>query len=76
MSLVFNERTKLTAAWFNTLATALVAAGVFAPVVGLIYGLSPATVDTKLVMIVAALCLGIGLAIHAAGWLYLGRLRE
>jgi len=40
MHLVFNERAKLTASWFNTLATALIAAGAFAPAVAFLYGLS------------------------------------
>jgi hypothetical protein len=31
MHLIFNERTKLTASWINTLATALIAAGALAP---------------------------------------------
>ena len=38
MFLVHNEQTKLTAAWLNTLATALVAAGTFAPFAALFYG--------------------------------------
>jgi hypothetical protein len=37
MFLVHNERTKLTATWLNTLATALIAAGVFAPAVAALY---------------------------------------
>ena len=45
MSLVHNERTKLTAAWFNTLATALMAAGLFAPVAALLYGLTELRVE-------------------------------
>jgi hypothetical protein len=35
---VRNERRKLTASWFNTIATALMAAGVFAPAASQIYG--------------------------------------
>lgn len=40
MFLIHNEQTKLTANWLNALAAATVAAGVFAPVAALIYGLS------------------------------------
>jgi hypothetical protein len=38
MLLVINERFKPTASWFNTLATALVAAGAFAPAAAAFYG--------------------------------------
>ena len=40
MFLIHNERTKLTAAWFNTLATALVAAGTFGPFAAQGYGVA------------------------------------
>jgi hypothetical protein len=40
MFLVHNERTKLTATWLNALATALIAAGLFAPFAALFYGLT------------------------------------
>jgi len=38
---VRNERRKLTASWLNAIATALMAAGVFAPVASQIYGFGP-----------------------------------
>ena len=47
MHLVHNERTKLTATWINTLATALVAAGFFAPVAALAYGISPLPIGAR-----------------------------
>ncbi len=37
MHLIHNERTKLTATWLNTLATAFLAAGLFAPLAALAY---------------------------------------
>jgi hypothetical protein len=43
MSLIHNERVKLTAVCLNTLATTTVAAGVIAPVVAVVFGL-PTTV--------------------------------
>jgi hypothetical protein len=76
MSLVFNERTKLTASWFNTLATALIAAGAFAPVAASLYGLSAIAVDGVFVAILATSCSGIGVGLHLLGVLLLGRLRE
>ena len=75
MSLVFNERTKHTASWFKTLATALIAAGAFAPA-ALVYGLSPAVITTGYVILVVLICVGMGVALHFAGRLLLGRLRE
>lgn len=76
MGLVFNERTKHTASWFNTLATALIAAGAFAPAAALVYGLSPAVITTGYVILVVLICVGMGVALHFAGRLLLGRLRE
>jgi hypothetical protein len=76
MVLVHNERTKLTAGWLNTLATALVAAGVFAPALALLYGVSrPAPSGFPLSVLTVA-CFGGGVVLHVLGWLVLGRLRE
>jgi hypothetical protein len=76
MFLVHNERTKLTAAWLNTLATALVAAGVFAPVAAQLYGLSqPLTSGLPLLFLTIG-CFGGALVLHLLGWFALGRLRE
>jgi hypothetical protein len=41
MSLVHNERVKLTATWLNTLASATATVGVLAPLASIIYGLGP-----------------------------------
>jgi len=40
MNLIENERTKLTANLLNTLAAALVAAGLFGPIAAIAYGIS------------------------------------
>ena len=74
--LVHNERTKLTATWFNALATALVAAGVFAPAVALLYGLSQARVNPAFMISLALGCLGFGIGLHVVGRRLLGRLQE
>jgi hypothetical protein len=74
--LVHNERTKLTASWLNTLATALIAAGVFAPGIAVLYGISSLSIGNGLVVAVLIGCIVLGAAIHLAAWLLLGSLRE
>ena len=76
MFLVHNEQTKLTATWLNTLATALVAAGVFAPAAALVYRLAHSTVDGRFIFAVALGCFALGGALHVIGRAFLGRLRE
>ncbi len=76
MFLVHNERTKLTATWLNTMATALVAAGVFAPAAALIYRLAPAAIDVRTMIAVALGCLIVGGVLHGGGRVFLRRLRE
>ena len=39
MSLIHNERVKLTATWLNTLAAATVVTGVIAPITAIVFGL-------------------------------------
>ena len=76
MFLVHNERTKLTASWFNTLATALVAAGTFAPLVALVYGFSAPAANQAVLVALALVCFGAGNSLHWLGRAYLKRLRE
>jgi uncharacterized membrane protein YidH (DUF202 family) len=76
MFLVHNERTKLTAAWFNTLATALIAAGTFGPFVAQLYGLAQPTADRLRLVMLAAICFLGGLILHLCGRVLLARLRE
>ena len=76
MFLIHNERTKLTASWFNTLATALVAAGTFAPLVALLYGFSAPAANQVVLVALAFACLGAGVCLHWGGRAYLKRLRE
>ena len=56
MSLIHNERTKLTATWLNTLATALVAAGTFAPLAALLYGIAALPVGSFYVSALGIFC--------------------
>jgi hypothetical protein len=74
--LVHNERTKLTATWFNALATALIAAGLFAPFAALFYGLTELRVGLLSVTVVVLACLAGGTTLHVTGRMVLRRLRE
>ena len=76
MFLVHNERTKLTAAWFNALAAALVTAGVFAPFAALIYGLSQMPQGGLQLSFIMLGCIAGGVFLHWLGRALLGRLRE
>jgi hypothetical protein len=76
MNLVHNERTKLTSAWFNALGAALTAAGSFAPLAALLYGISGLNVSSHYVLLLGFGCLAGGFGLHAIGRAFLGRLRE
>ena len=76
MLLVHNERTKLTASWLNALAAALIAAGVFAPAVALMYGLSQMSANGARLSLVSLACIGGGAFLHWLGRALLGRLQE
>jgi hypothetical protein len=76
MHLVFNERTKLTASWFNTLATALVAAGSFAPAAAVLYGVSALPFSGGAMIVLVVSCFVLGGCLHLIGLALLGRLRE
>jgi hypothetical protein len=76
MFLVHNEGAKLTASWLNALATALVAAGVFAPGAALTYRLTPMAVDTRFLFAIAFGCFALGAVLHLLGRAFLGRLHE
>lgn len=76
MSLVHNEQTKLSAAWFNTLATGLVAAGTFAPFASLLYGFARPEVSEVGLVFIAISCSAGGIALHFGGRVLLRGLRE
>jgi hypothetical protein len=73
---VRNERRKLTASWLNAIATALVAAGVFAPVASQIYGFGSNRADQTLVLVSSAVCVAMSLVLHLSGRQLLGGLEE
>lgn len=76
MSLIHNERTKLTANWLSTLATALVAAGTFGPLAAQVLGLSNPAVGRAFLAVLTGICFLGGLVLHLGGRVFLGRLRE
>ena len=76
MFLVHNERTKLTAGWLNALATALITAGIFAPLAALLYGFSAPSASQAVLAALALVCFVAGICLHWGGRAYLKRLRE
>ena len=65
MSLVHNERLKLTANWLNTLAAGIIVTGVVAPAVAALYGVQGASqVGGGLLVALSAAWFGIGTALH------------
>jgi Na+/melibiose symporter-like transporter len=60
MSLVYNERTKLTATWFSGLATAFMAAGLFAPLAALAYGVTQLRTPWLYLIALIILCVSVG----------------
>jgi hypothetical protein len=67
---IFNERLKLTAAWMNQLATAVVAAGGFTPLAALLFGISSFEVSGTFIISVALNCFAFAAGLHLFGrWL-------
>ncbi|KMO19533.1 hypothetical protein [Methylobacterium platani] len=68
MSLVTNERTKLTAAYLNTAAGSLFTAGVVAPIVAAVFGVTGPSggVPTLTLGLGAMIFLCASIALHAA----------
>lgn len=61
-----NERIKLSAAWANTLATAIITAGAFVPMGQWIFGILPNASPT-VVITTAIVCIIVGSALHFTG---------
>jgi hypothetical protein len=76
MFLIHNERTKLTAAWLNTVATALMAAGAFAPMAAWLYGISAVPVGVSYFAVIAFTCVLAGGGLHVLALALLRRLRQ
>lgn len=67
MSLVSNERRKLTANWLNALAASAITAGTFAPLAALLYGFQSNHVDTFFIIALSVICLTVGIGLHIIG---------
>jgi len=77
MSLIRNERTKITATWINTLAAATVATGVIAPIAAVVFGLPMSgTISRPAFAIATLVWLLLGIALHLWARRILGRLQE
>lgn len=75
-ALVRNEQRKLSATWCNTLATAVITAGTFAPLAAIFYGLAPTTFDYDHLRAFAGICLIGGFVLHFLGRFLLRRLEN
>jgi hypothetical protein len=73
---VLNERLKLLATWFNTVAAAFLTKGVVAPVITVVYGLAPKDLDPALVFASSMICMLVSGGLHLAGSSILGALQE
>lgn len=75
MSLVHNERVKLTATFLNTLASASVVAGGISPLVALVYGFGATSLAGWLIAMVAVMWIFVGVGLHLFARVILGRLK-
>ena len=73
---VRNERLKFTASWLNAVATALMAAGVFAPVAAQIYGFGSIRANETQAFVSSVVCVAVSLVLHLIGRQLLGGLDE
>jgi hypothetical protein len=75
MSLIDNERVKLTATWLNTLASATATVGVLAPVASIVYGVAPSPPSATLLLVALPVWLLGALALHLGARYVLAGLR-
>lgn len=75
MSLIHNERTKLTAAWLNTLSSAATTAGVIAPLAAVFYGVSNSSIAANALFLGSPVWLFTGVGLHLAARYVLGGLK-
>jgi hypothetical protein len=73
---VRNERRKLSATWCNTLATAVLTAGTFAPLAAYFYELTHSSIGRDFLLRSAFVCAIGGFVSHFVGRSMLGRLEE
>ncbi len=74
--LVHNERTKLTAAWLNTIGSGIMITGVVGPFLAAYLNLGGTSTFTFPSLVVATIvCFGTSVALHLTARALLGRLR-
>lgn len=66
MSVLHNERVKLTATWLNTLATATATVGVLAPLASVAYGVGPAQASLAALVPAVAIWFFAAVGLHVA----------
>jgi hypothetical protein len=77
MSVIDNERVKLTATWVNAIAAAAVVTGVIAPLTAVMLGVQVfGAVSGRTFTIAATIWFLFGLALHLVARHVLGRLQE
>jgi dipeptide/tripeptide permease len=64
LSLIYNEKTKLTATWLNALASGSVLVGVVTPTAAVIYGPAQMTAPAWAAGLSGVLFITLGLALH------------
>lgn len=75
MSLVANERIKLTAGLLNSVAGFSITAGGVGPLIALTYGINaPSTLSPMILGIMGAIWLSVGACLHATARWVVGRL--
>jgi hypothetical protein len=72
---VLNERLKLIANFFNTVAAAILTTGVVAPIISFVFGFAPKNVDPALVLTTVLICGLVSYALHLGGRSILGGLQ-
>ena len=75
MSLVENERIKLTANWLDRAGTAALTVGVLAPLATALYGLSPTALPRSTLLFGIVIWFVAGVGLHLAGRWLLKRLK-
>lgn len=72
---IHNERTKLTAAYLNGIALAILAVGAFAPLFAFVYGTADLLLPAWALIVGFVICVFISYALHwVARWI-LGRIK-
>jgi hypothetical protein len=75
MSVIHNERTKLTATLLNNLAVASIVAGGLSPLAAFAYGLTPLHRDAWIIGLLSAVWILAGTALHLIARAILGRMQ-